>query len=135
MQLSNNRKAKFGATKTKNIFRRTHGRCSYCGIHMLPPKDDKTLPKSEVDKHFTLDHLLPKSKGGNDSEANLLGVCKGCNNKRGNAPLDFLRMKLLFPKKGWPKFNQIQFEFLLSKGVNLGTIEEFKFYYERIGLK
>lgn len=36
-------------------------------------------------EQLTLEHLIPKSKGGTNSQENLRLACKPCNNKRGNS--------------------------------------------------
>lgn len=41
----------------------------------------KELPLEQL----TLDHLIPKSKGGTNSQENLRLACKPCNSKRGNS--------------------------------------------------
>ncbi len=53
----------------KNILARDHYTCQYC---------DKRLPASEL----TLDHIMPSSRGGKDSWANLVACCVGCNRKK-----------------------------------------------------
>jgi 5-methylcytosine-specific restriction endonuclease McrA len=32
----------------------------------------------------TVDHVIPRSKGGTDADANLLPACLSCNSRRGN---------------------------------------------------
>ena len=53
----------------KNIIRRDGHQCQYCG------KGDVTL---------TVDHVIPKSKGGTDSWENLVAACVSCNNRKGD---------------------------------------------------
>jgi 5-methylcytosine-specific restriction endonuclease McrA len=53
----------------KNVLRRDGHRCQYCG------KSDVTL---------TVDHILPKARGGNDAWENLVAACVGCNNRKGD---------------------------------------------------
>ena len=53
----------------KNILSRDEHICQYCG--------DKNLP-------LTIDHILPKGRGGQDSWENLVTACKSCNQKKGN---------------------------------------------------
>lgn len=55
----------------KNIFLRDRYFCQYCR-----QKFDE--------KHLTLDHVLPVSKGGDNSWMNLVTCCFRCNNKKGN---------------------------------------------------
>ena len=139
MQISNNRKNKFGSDKTKKVWNKTGGHCSYCGRKMKPPiSGDGTIkvPSEYLDSMFTFDHLIPKSKGGKISDINnIIGACRKCNNLRGNESLDFLRMKMIFIKNKWPKFNNIQFDFLLEKGIKLHELDKYEFYFEKKGLK
>jgi len=57
-----------------NIFVRDRGCCQYC---------DKRLKKSR----FTLDHVIPKSKGGESSWENLVACCHKCNSLKGDTLL------------------------------------------------
>lgn len=45
--------------------------CCYCGIEL----------NSRI---YTIEHLVPLSKGGNNRAANKFPCCKSCNNKRSN---------------------------------------------------
>lgn len=51
-----------------NVFKRDNFECQYCG----------------VDKDLTLDHLIPRSKGGKTNWTNLVTACKTCNTKKGD---------------------------------------------------
>jgi 5-methylcytosine-specific restriction endonuclease McrA len=51
-----------------NVFKRDQFICQYCG-------DSGNL---------TLDHLIPKSKGGKTNWTNLVTACKPCNAKKGD---------------------------------------------------
>ena len=70
---------KQGPTKTKmrlhptkrNIFKRDGFRCVYCG--------DKS--------QLTIDHVIPKSKGGKTIWENLVTACNSCNNLKDNKEL------------------------------------------------
>lgn len=53
----------------KNILRRDGMKCQYCG--------------SKTD--LTIDHVIPKSRGGADKWDNLVAACRKCNNKKGNS--------------------------------------------------
>lgn len=46
--------------------------CAYCG---QPPIDDSSL---------TIDHVKPKSKGGEDRTSNVIPACKECNSRKGS---------------------------------------------------
>ncbi len=53
----------------KNILKRDNHKCAYCGRGDLP---------------LTIDHILPKSRGGEDNWENLAAACLPCNNKKGD---------------------------------------------------
>lgn len=65
----------------QNIFRRDGNRCQYCG--------------STYD--LTLDHVLPKSRGGLSSWDNLVTACKNCNSRKGDRTPEEAEMPL--PRK------------------------------------
>lgn len=56
----------FTQTERTNIYDRNHGRCAICGRYV-----------SFTD--FTVDHIIPISKGGTNSMDNLQCACKTCN--------------------------------------------------------
>jgi len=55
-------------------------RCCYCGVHMNLISNDH--------KSATLEHIVPTSKGGDDTYNNCVAACFKCNTKRGNADFD-----------------------------------------------
>jgi len=63
----------------KNILRRDMFKCQYCG---------------RGDTSLTIDHILPKSKGGDDSWENLVAACVKCNNKKGDRSPEEAKMFL-----------------------------------------
>lgn len=65
----------------KNILRRDRFRCQYCSSR----------------EHLTIDHVVPKSRGGRDSWENLVAACTPCNNKKGNRTPDEANMVLKRP--------------------------------------
>ena len=69
----------------KHILRRDNNRCQYC--------DKKAIP-------LTIDHVIPRNKGGKDTWENLVAACGKCNTKKGNQLLEAIEMQLLKkPKK------------------------------------
>lgn len=129
--ITKNRENRFGSAKTTTIWNKTHGKCGYCGIKLRengPNKEDPDI--------FTLDHIIPLSKGGTKDIKNLLGACKKCNNLKGGSDnLDFLRMRILISQDKMPKFNEKQFNYLYNKGINLGRLIKYEFYFEKLGIK
>ena len=70
------------ALSRKNILLRDRNTCQYCG---------EVLPAAEL----TLDHVVPRSRGGLSTWENLVACCHGCNRRKGNQLLQELtEMKL-----------------------------------------
>ncbi|MGC1296631.1 MAG: HNH endonuclease [Alloacidobacterium sp.] len=71
------------ALSRKNILLRDRNSCQYCGV---------VLPAGEL----TLDHVIPRSRGGLSTWENLVACCHSCNRRKGNQLLHELEdMKLL----------------------------------------
>lgn len=66
----------------RNIFARDENRCQYCG---------KRHPTTEL----TLDHIIPRSRGGGSSWGNLVCACVDCNAKKGGRLPKETHMKLI----------------------------------------
>ncbi|MEQ9466680.1 MAG: HNH endonuclease [Ekhidna sp.] len=62
-----------------NIFKRDGGKCQYCGTN----------------KDLTIDHVIPRSKGGKSTWTNLVTACKNCNSRKSDYALEKVGMKLL----------------------------------------
>jgi len=61
-----------------NIYRRDDYRCIYC----------------DSGQNLTLDHVIPKSKGGGNTWENLVTCCSDCNVKKGDKTLEESGMKM-----------------------------------------
>lgn len=70
----------------KNILLRDRNICQYCGAKFHPSV-------------LTLDHIIPKSKGGKNSFENLVSCCSPCNKKKADKTLDESGMTLLHKPK------------------------------------
>ena len=66
----------------KNILLRDHNTCQYCG-RIFPPQD------------LTLDHIAPRSRGGDSAWENLVTCCRSCNNRKGDRSPEAAGMRLL----------------------------------------
>lgn len=66
----------------RNIFARDRNTCQYCGTH---------FPTSEL----SLDHVKPRSQGGESSWTNLVCACTKCNAKKGGRTPEQAHMKLI----------------------------------------
>ena len=65
----------------RNLFARDGNRCQYCG---------KSFPTSEL----SLDHVIPRSRGGKHTWENLVSACRSCNHRKGGKTLEDARMVL-----------------------------------------
>lgn len=61
-----------------NIFKRDEGKCQYCG----------------TTSDLTLDHVVPRSKGGKSTWTNLVTACKKCNSRKSDYSLEKVGMTL-----------------------------------------
>jgi 5-methylcytosine-specific restriction endonuclease McrA len=61
-----------------NIFKRDGYECVYCGSK----------------KHLTLDHVLPKSRGGTNEWTNLVTCCSKCNRQKDNKTPEEAKMSM-----------------------------------------
>ena len=64
----------------KNILKRDNHTCQYCGIRSVP---------------MTIDHIVPRQRGGEDSWYNLVAACVVCNTRKGNRTPKAAQMKLV----------------------------------------
>ena len=62
-----------------NVMRRDNYTCQYCGTRNVK---------------MTLDHIVPRMNGGDDSWENLVCACEACNSKKGNTTPSKAGMKL-----------------------------------------
>lgn len=67
----------------KDIYYRDYHKCGYCG---------KELFKNGM---ATLDHIIPKSRGGKHTKYNLVTSCKSCNSRKSDRTPEEAGMKLL----------------------------------------
>jgi 5-methylcytosine-specific restriction endonuclease McrA len=70
----------------RNIYIRDQYTCQYCGKH--PSKE-----------HLTIDHILPRSRGGRSTWENVVLACQACNARKGSRLPEEAGMKLLKPPR------------------------------------
>lgn len=63
----------------KEIFIRDHYTCQYCGLHST---------------NLTIDHVIPRSRGGLHTWDNVVAACQPCNHRKGGKSLAEARMML-----------------------------------------
>jgi 5-methylcytosine-specific restriction endonuclease McrA len=76
------RRREASSMKRLRIYMRDKFRCQYCG-------ERKGVPE------LTLDHILPRSRGGDNSPLNIVTACLKCNNRKSNRTPEEARMPLL----------------------------------------
>jgi len=65
------------------LYRKQKGRCFYCGQFMHEP--EKVVEGDVSNLLATIDHVVPKSKGGGDVLHNMVVACMPCNSKKSDA--------------------------------------------------
>ena len=75
----------------KNVIARDEYVCQYCGVSKI---------------QLTIDHVIPKGKGGVDTWENLVAACKPCNQKKGDKMPDEAGM---LPKRDPKRPNRLHY--------------------------
>jgi 5-methylcytosine-specific restriction endonuclease McrA len=92
----------------RNLFRRDRNTCQYCG-------------KKSSTEDLSIDHLLPRSLGGESTWSNCVVACLECNARKGNRTLEQAHMKILrLPKEPPP-----QMAFTLHLGSRKASWDQF----------
>lgn len=68
----------------REIFVRDNYTCQYCGLRS---------------RDLTVDHVMPKHRGGRHAWENLVSACKSCNHRKGGKTPEEARMLLLKPAR------------------------------------
>ena len=63
------------------LYGEQEGHCAGCRVHF-------------EFRNLTVDHVIPKSKGGSDHKTNLQLLCGHCNSVKGNRPMEYLLAQL-----------------------------------------
>ena len=66
----------------RNVVWRDKNICQYCGNKF-------------IFSELTMDHVIPKSRGGEKSWSNIVASCKKCNSKKGDRTPEEARMPLI----------------------------------------
>ena len=72
------------AVTRRGVLNRDYHTCQYCG---------RRLPSAEL----SLDHVLPRSRGGRTTWENIVAACKPCNHRKGNRTPGEAHMRTLHP--------------------------------------
>lgn len=74
----------------ERVWRRDQGLCFYCGTHM-------GLKNPEC----TLDHVIPKSKGGSNRMWNLVVSCRPCNSEKNDKDPAEEQLAVVLTRQKW----------------------------------
>ncbi len=98
--------------KRADVFARDGYRCVYCGL----------VQESDA---LSVDHVQPKTRGGDRSEGNVVTACMACNTAKASRPLwqflaeqpDARRNFFEFARYVWPRHRRAVAEELARRGV------------------
>ncbi len=79
----------------RGVLTRDNYTCIYCGVRPGSPQRGKVLSKSD----FTVDHIIPRAKGGRDQWTNTACACAYCNHKKSDRLAHKAGMKLRWEPK------------------------------------
>lgn len=79
----------------RGVMRRDGYHCIYCNVSAGDSYNSQILTKSD----FTIDHLIPRSRGGGNSWSNTACACSSCNQRKGNRTPHEAGMTLLWEPK------------------------------------
>ena len=86
----------------KAVLQRDQYICAYCGIQPGQPQRGQVLTR----QNFTVDHILPMSRGGKNTWGNTVCACPLCNQRKGNRTPHEANMKLRWEPKT-PRVNYV----------------------------
>lgn len=80
--------ARIGKNQKERVWKRDGHKCTYCTTSLVKSgfTEDPTVP------YLTVDHVVPRNKGGNNHMSNLTTSCQPCNANKGSLLLtEFIR--------------------------------------------
>ena len=93
----------------RNLLHRDNNTCQYCG---------------HTGESLTLDHVIPRSRGGGDSWENIVSACVRCNVKKGSRTPREAEM----PLTSQPRKPLSSLFFEISRHVRGGVLHEWRQY-------
>lgn len=70
--------------KRRRLWQRQKGLCYWCGCKTLLPQSGKA---EKTHRTATIDHVIPRAKGGSNQPDNCVMACDACNSMRNELDL------------------------------------------------
>lgn len=86
----------------RHVMARDHYTCIYCGIRVGDQRRGRVLTRND----FTVDHLIPRSRGGGNTWGNTACACRWCNHRKADRTPHEAGMRLLWEPKT-PRVNYL----------------------------
>jgi len=99
----------------KNIFVRDEYTCVYCGKKLHP-------------NYLSIDHIIPKSRGGKNTWENLVTSCIKCNSQKNNKTPKEANLELKYQAKHPSIYQDFKRFFLFSK-IDKVILEQWKNFF------
>lgn len=99
----------------KNIFIRDEYTCAYCGEKLNP-------------NYLSVDHIIPKSRGGRNTWENLITSCIRCNSLKNNRTPKEANLELKFQARHPSVYEDFKKFFLYSK-IDKTILEQWKNFF------
>ena len=112
---------RFSTSKKTAVGSKFDWHCAYCGRDLCW-------------KTMCIDHVHPKSQGGNNNIENLFPCCRSCNSSKGTMSIDDFRLRTICHQKTDGVFFSLeQIKLLQNKGVwdFLGVNSDYLFFFEK----
>jgi 5-methylcytosine-specific restriction endonuclease McrA len=109
---------------------KTNGLCFYCGTQLV-------IGARNEKNNFVVDHLIPISVGGDNSETNLIPCCNICNCVKGNKHIEkfrFLLWQREIESKYGARFSKKQIKALEKMGFKI-DVPTYVFWFEHQNIK
>lgn len=110
------------------LWEKQKGKCHYCPIIMIKGMDKK--------RSITIEHKIPRSRGGKTHKANLVGACGACNRHKGMLTDEEYRVLLTLynDRRQAPRCDStIRFMRVLKKKFGEAS-QQYTYFYDRLAL-
>lgn len=105
-------------SRKQTLLSRDDYRCQYCGVFL-------------TDSNFSVDHIIPKSLGGDNSLENTRCCCRTCNVKKGTHSIEMFRLQVAISRSKYAGLvTATKLRTLESVGAIFPEIPLIKFHFE-----